>query len=372
MARTLPNLQKIVIKIGSSCITSPSGRLDRSQMARLVREISEVKKRGHEIIIVSSGAIAAGVESLDLKKRPREIPKLQAAAAVGQGLLMHMYSTLFSQQGIGVGQILLTQEDTTRRQQYINAKNTISTLLKFGVIPIINENDSVAVEEIKFGDNDTLAALVSSLANADLLVILSDIEGLCSMDPHLCDHPKIISEVEEISPEIEEIAGGAGSGRSRGGMVTKIQAARIATFSSIGVIIADGRKEGILEEILAGKEVGTYFKPRKEKVASLKRWIAFGRQCRGKIVIDPGAVKAIREDGRSLLPVGILQVEGEFESGDNVDLTDGEGKLVARGVTNFSHQEVRRIAGLRSEEIIRKYGRDYGSEVVHRDLMVVF
>ena len=311
------------------------------------------------------------MEQLGLPGRPTSIPELQAAASVGQGLLIQNYANLFKKHGLSVGQVLLTQHDTTHRQQYLNARNTLQKLLELGVVPIINENDTTAVDEIKFGDNDTLAALVSSLIEADLLVILTDTEGLYTTDPRLGGEARLISEVQEITPEIEAIGGGVGTDLASGGMFTKIQAAKVATFAQVGVVVVNGRTPNILLKVAEGEEVGTFFSPRAKGIDSRKRWIAFGRVSRGRIVVDEGAKEALCERGKSLLPAGVVACEGNFEFGDAVDIAGSDGRAFARGLTNYGCTELEKIMGLRSEEVGRVMGEDYSEEVVHRDCMVI-
>lgn len=364
-------VRRIVVKIGSSTITSESGNLDLKKLESLIEDISKLKNKGFDIILVSSGAIAAGVERLALSKRPTLIPELQAAASVGQGLLIEQYSNLFKKYGLNVGQVLLTQSDTTHRQQYLNARNTIDKLIEFGVIPIINENDTTAIDEIRFGDNDTLAALVASLTNADLLIILTDIEGLFTDDPRINKEAKLISRVDEITEEIETLAGGIGSNLAVGGMVTKIEAAKVATFSGIGMIIANGRRKNVLEEIISSKPVGTFFAPAKKEIVGRKRWIAFGRISKGKIIVDDGAKNALCLKGKSLLPAGVIQGEGDFIAGDAVDIVDTNGCVFARGLTNYSASELGQIKGLKTSEISSVLSDDFEQEVIHRDCLVI-
>jgi glutamate 5-kinase len=359
------------VKVGSSTITSSAGRINPDQLQALVEQLAELRKRGYEVILVSSGAIAAGVEQLGLPGRPTSIPELQAAASVGQGLLIQNYANLFKKHGLKVGQVLLTQHDTTHRQQYLNARNTLHKLLDLGVIPVINENDTTAVDEIKFGDNDTLAALVASLIEADLLIILTDTDGLFTTDPRLGGEARLISEVQEITPEIEAIAGGVGTDLASGGMLTKIQAAKVATFARVGTVIVNGRTPDILLQAAEGKEVGTFFAPREKGIDSRRRWIAFGRLSRGRIVVDQGAKDALCDRGKSLLPAGVVSCEGNFEFGDAVDIVGSDGQAFARGLTNYGCAELKKIMGLRSDEIGRVMGEGYSEEVVHRDCMVI-
>lgn len=367
---TFRRVHRIVVKVGTSVITTPSGRLDFVQLSNLVDQMAELKKRGYELLLVSSGAIAAGVEGLGLDARPTTIPELQAAASVGQGLLLQQYTNLFDKHGIKVGQVLLTQYDTTQRRHYLNARNTLQKLLELETIPIINENDNTAVDEIKFGDNDTLAALVSNLVEADLLIALTDTEGLYTRDPHKTTKARLLQEVEEITPEIEALAGGAGTRFGSGGMVTKIQAAKIVTFAQRGMIIAHGKRPRVLLDIMDYKPVGTFFVPGKKKVESRKLWIAFGRIARGTVMVDEGAKDALLKRGKSLLPAGITKCEGDFGVGDAVNIVDKEGTVFAKGLTNFSLQELNRIKGLKSKEVSAILP-DASEEVVHRDCLVI-
>lgn len=361
---------RLVIKIGTSVLSTASGRIDDKRMRNITDQVAALTKKGHEVLLVSSGAIAAGVERLNMESRPKEIPALQAAAAVGQGLLFEKYVSLFMRNNLAVGQVLLTQYDTTHRQQYLNAKNALNELLKMGVVPIINENDTTAVDEIRFGDNDTLAALVAVLIDADLLIILSDIDRLYTSDPRKDTYAKAIRVVDEITPEIEAMAAGIGSRFGSGGMVTKIGAARIVTAAKIGMIIADGRQENVLQKILK-QQTGTYFKPAKKKISSRKIWIGYGRTPSGIIYVDDGAMKALMEFGGSLLPAGITDVEGNFNAGDAVSVADQRRVVFARGLTNYSADELKEIRGKRSSEISRVEAGEVAEEVIHRDCLVL-
>ncbi len=369
----LRHVKRVVVKIGSSSLTSPAGLLDLENMHKFSREIAHAVRKGLQVVVVSSGAIAAGLQHLGIQGRPDDISKLQAAASVGQVELMRMYSKLFAENGIKVGQILLTQEDTTAREQYLNIKATIHTLLDMGIVPIVNENDSVAVDEIKFGDNDILAALVASLTESDLLVVLTDMEGLYECDPRRDAQAKVISTVDEITQNIEEIAGGAGSVYGLGGMASKIKAARVCSFSGMGMVIANSRKHQVLEEILAGKDVGTFFIPHQDrKFKSVKRWIAFGMRTKGSVVIDQGAQDAIVSKGKSLLPVGVVEVKGKFNKGDTLKVYSMKGDLIAKGISNFSDKELQRIKRKNARQISEVAGPAYCGEVIHRDCLVVF
>ena len=369
----LKKIDRVVIKIGSSSLTLKEGGLDLLNMKKFVSEVAELKKEGMEVIVVTSGAIAAGLKYLKIPARPRDISALQAAASVGQVELMRTYGDLFAEYGLKVGQILLTREDTTRRKQYLNIKNTIENLLKLNVIPIINENDSSAVEEIKFGDNDRLAAMVASLTEADLLIVLSDIEGLYDKNPQEYNDAKLISFVEKITPAVEQLAGGIGSTYGSGGMISKIKAAKICSFSGIAMVIANSKTEGVLKKIINFEQIGTFFAPQTlRKVKSLKRWIAFGVKTKGSIVIDSGAEEAVKSKGKSILPVGILKVEGKFSKGDTLKVFSQGGELIGKGISNFSDEEINKIKGMNEKQILKKFGSLVCAEVIHRDSLVVF
>ena len=362
---------RIVIKIGSNIIAGRNG-LDDKQISRLADEISEIYSRGCDVVVVSSGAIAAGMSRLMLKRKPSDIRHKQAAAAVGQSALMWAYEQAFSRHNIKVAQILLTRDAFFDRARYINAKNTILTLLDYRVVPIINENDSVSIEEIKFGDNDLLASLVAGLVGADHLIILSDVDGLYSKDPKRHPDAELISIVREITPELKKIAGGTGSIVGTGGMYSKITAAEKAMNYGIRVSIINGRKKGLLEMlILENKQIGTTFVPSKRKMSARKGWIAFGVRSKGEIVIDEGARMALVEKGKSLLPSGIKEVRGEFNAGDAVYCVDEKGNRVAKGLINYSSKELNRIKGLKTSDIAKVLGYKYADEVIHRDNLVL-
>jgi glutamate 5-kinase len=371
--RCLKNIKRMVVKIGSSSLTSSTGGLDRANIEKFVKEVSSLVKRGIQVLIVTSGAIAAGLEDLNISKKPQEITLLQAAASIGQVKLMKLYGDLFSRYNLKIGQILLTQEDTTRREQYLNIKNTIRNLIDLGIIPLINENDSVAVNEIKFGDNDELAALVSVLAEADVLVILTDIEGMYDKDPRISRDAKLISYIDRIDENIESAAGGIGSTYGIGGMGSKIKAAKICSFSGIKTIIANSRRKNVLDEILEGKNVGTFFAPQAVKrVKSIKKWIAFGMKTKGAITIDKGAEEAVLNKGKSILPVGVLKVRGKFNKGDTLKVFSIDNKLIAKGISNFSSDDILKIKGKNQKKILSEFGDVMCREVIHRDCLVVF
>jgi glutamate 5-kinase len=371
--RFLKKIKRVVIKIGSSSLTMKDGGLDLSNMEKFSFEISKLVRQQIEVIVVTSGAIAAGLKYLKISSRPKDIAALQAAASVGQVELMRTYSDLFARYDLKVGQILLTREDTTRRVQYLNIKNTVENLLRLKVIPVINENDSSAIEEIKFGENDKLAALVASLAEADLLIILSDIEGLYDKNPQEHKDAKLVSFVEKVTPVIEKLAGGVGSMYGSGGMISKIKAAKVCSFSGIAMVIANSKTPDVIEKIVSFEKIGTFFAPRtSHKVKSIKRWIAFGTGTKGKIVIDKGAEDAVTNKGKSILPVGIIKVEGKFSRGDTLKVFSVDDKLIAKGISNFSNDEISRLMGKNEQQILPEFGSILCSEVIHRDNLVVF
>ncbi|HEY8391923.1 MAG TPA: glutamate 5-kinase [Capillibacterium sp.] len=371
--RQLQQAQKIVVKIGTSSITYPSGRLNLTNMEHVVRQCADLHNAGKEVVLVSSGAVGAGVGELGLAGKPRTIPERQAVAAVGQSFLMQVYNRLFLQYGIITAQILLTREDMSDRRRYLNARNTLLMLTKeYRALPIINENDTVATEELqlRFGDNDTLAALVAGLIGADLLIILSDIGGLYTGDPRKDQKATLIPEVREISPAIWAMAGQAGTGRGTGGMVTKLEAARIATRSGITMVLASCAEEDILSRILAGEEVGTIFLPGADSLVQRERWIAFAGQPQGEVIIDAGAVEALLVGKKSLLPSGVIGVRGKFGVGDLVRVLDPAEQEIARGLSNFSAEEIAKIKGANSGELPKVLGYKTFEEVIHRNNLV--
>ena len=363
MRDRLVEAKRVVVKIGTTSLTRANGTLDPPRIGRLVEELCQLMDGGREIVCVTSGAIAAGLAPLGLVRRPKDISTLQAAAAVGQSHLMDAYASAFEARGRVCGQILLTRADFVHRQQYVNALNTFRRLLAFGAVPVVNENDTVAVDEIKFGENDLLAALVANLVRADVLVLLSDVDGL-----HSGRDGPVVSEVTTITRDIEAMAGGPAGGLGSGGMRSKLDAARIATVSGIPAVVARFRK-GELTKVLAGKEIGTLFHAGEEKLTSRKAWIAFATSPRGRVHVDDGAAHAIVAGNRSLLAAGVRGVEGSFVPGDAVDIVDGAGTAVARGLVGFSSEELERVAGLDSKRITELLGG--AREVVHRDELVV-
>jgi glutamate 5-kinase len=361
----------VVIKIGTRLLTDSTGKLNLPYIEKLIEVITAVKGKERNIIIVSSGAIGAGIGRMNMERRPVTIPEKQAAAAVGQGLLIQHYEKYFARYNLPVAQILLTREDLVSRQRYVNARNTIHTLLQWGVIPIINENDSVSAEEIKFGDNDRLSSLVSCLIDADLLIILTNIDGLYDADPARNDKSKLIPLVENITPEIKKCAGNTRDELATGGMITKIQAAQIAVKSGINMIIANGTDPQNLFRIFAGEEVGTLFVAKDHGLKQRQRWIAFGRVIKGELIIDDGARNALLANGKSLLPVGIVGVKGDFARGDLVIVSDLKGKEVSRGLVNYGSAEIKKIMSQPSSMINEVLGFYLEEEVIHRDNMVI-
>lgn len=363
-------IKRLVIKIGSNILASAEQGLNIRRLRALAKDISEVIDAGHEVVIVSSGAVAAGLKKLNLKKKPEDIKLKQAAAAIGQSSLMWAYEQNFAKFDKKVAQLLLTRNDIENRLRYINAKNTISTLMSYGVIPVINENDPVAVDEIKFGDNDMLAALTAGLVEADMLIILSDVEGLYSKDPGK-KGSKIIKHVDKITAKVQEMAGGKSSAVGTGGMYSKLLAAKQANDHGIPVVIMSGKKSSLLPRFINGKDVGTCFEAKKERLSSKKGWIAYGVRTKGSIRLDEGAVKALTEMGRSLLPSGIAGVEGVFEVGDYIKCLNSDGKKIAKGLTNYSSKDLEQIKGKKTSEIEKILGYKYSDEVIHRDNLVL-
>ncbi len=364
-------IKRIVIKIGSRILTDEDGNLDRSWISALASEVAELRRKNIEVIMVSSGAVAAGRTLMGITERPRTIPQKQAAAAVGQPLLMHEYEMALRTTGYKVAQILLTRDDLADRQRFLNARATIDTLLEFGIIPIINENDTVAVEEIKFGDNDNLSALVTNLVDAGLLAILTDIDGLYDADPRLKPDARLIPLVRSVTKEMERSAGGSGSSVGTGGMATKLSAAKKAGKSGAATLILNGKDPGILSQALQGADFGTLFLPAARSLSSRKHWIAFTVRPKGRIYVDEGAGRVLRQEGRSLLPSGITRVEGNFERGSGVRIYDHEGIEFARGVTDYDSSEISLILGRKSAEIEDILGYRYGDEIIHRDNFVL-
>lgn len=369
---TLPNPCRIVIKVGTRLLTHSTGKLNLGYMERLVRELADLRNQGHEVILVTSGAIGAGRGRLNMSRSPVSIPEKQAMAAVGQGVLIQIYEKLFSEYGLVVGQILLTRTDLINRRNYINACNTVITLLKLGVIPIINENDSVSIEEIKFGDNDRLSALVAGLSDAQLLVILTDVDGLYTSNPRKNPEAKLIRVVENIDTEIKSGADKSDDDLATGGMITKIHAAEIASNSGVAMYISNGADPGVVSRLINGEHVGTFFCPQKHYLNRRKRWIAYGQVIKGSVTIDNGACNALCREGKSLLPIGVIAVEGSFSQGDLVTVLDQEGNELGRGLSNYSNEEMVLIQKKISSEIAAIIDRPVAEEVIHRNNLIIY
>lgn len=363
---SLADVSTLVVKVGTSSLTT-HGRLSDEKIARVGAQVLAATRQGRRVILVSSGAILSGVAHMRLDKRPRRLPLKQAMAAIGNVLLVERYQRFFDAHGQPVGLVLLTRRDVGDRQHYLNARNTLNALLDLGVIPIVNENDTVATEEIKFGDNDNLSALVANLIGAELLVILSDVGGLHPKDPRVHPESRAISFIERIDESVVRMAGGSRTGV--GGMITKVQAAQVATQAGCAVVLADAGEPDALQKILSGKRIGTLFAPVGERAGSRKRWLSAGLGTRGTLRLDAGACRALLEHGRSLLPVGVVAVEGEFEAGDLVTLVGPNGSPIGRGLTNYSAAQLAQIRGKRTREL----GPDCDfEEVVHRNNMVLW
>lgn len=371
-AELLQGIRRVVLKVGSAVLTSEEGGLDEAVIRRLVSQVSFLTRQGWEFVIVSSGAIAAGKSKLGRKEIPNTIPYYQAAAALGQSHLIWAYEKSFKRSGLKVAQILLTHEDLGNRQRYLNARNTLHILLENGVVPIVNENDTVAVDEIKFGDNDILSAFVADLVKAQLLLILTDIDGFYDADPRLVPDANLIPLVENITPELEAMARKSSTRIGTGGMETKLEAARKASLSGFPTIIANGMEENIIKRILIkGEERGTLFLPGEIKLKGKKTWMAHHLRPKGHITIDNGAKRALLNNGKSLLPSGITQVDGEFRFGDLVTCRDFEGVEIARGLVNYNSGELLKIKGKQTREIEGILGSKNYDEVIHRDDLVI-
>ena len=358
----------VVVKVGSSTLTTKGGMFRLSPVAGLVAEVCELHGKGHRLLLVSSGAVSSGMGVLKFKKRPTEIIDLQAAAAVGQGHLFHVYTELFAHENVTTAQVLLTAFDVAARAQYINARNTLNRLLDWGAVPIINENDTTSTDELCFGDNDTLAAQVALLVKADLLVLLTDTDGLYTADPHADESARLITKVEDLR-ELASVQIGAVGALGSGGMATKINAARMATSGGVETVIARGTRPDVLKACLAGEEVGTRFLPRSLGLPDYKLWLLFGKPARGKVVVDGGAVKALRGSG-SLLPVGVVRVEGDFDGGDAVVVVGEDGTELAKGIVSCSKEDLDRVKGLHSSQVAELLPQA-PEEAIHRDCLVL-
>jgi len=367
----IANAKRLVVKVGSSLVTNDGRGLDHAAIGRWAAQIAVLRQQGKDVVLVSSGAIAEGMQRFGWEKRPREIDELQAAAAVGQMGLVQVYESQFSEYGIRTAQILLTHADLADRERYLNARSALSTLLRLGVVPIINENDTVVTDEIKFGDNDTLGALVANLIEGDALIILTDQPGLFTADPRQDRSATLVAEANAGAPELEVMAGGAGSSIGRGGMLTKILAAKRAAHSGANTVIASGREPDVLVRLMAGEAIGTRLMAGTARMAARKQWMADHLQVRGHVVIDPGAVDKLTAGGKSLLPIGVVAVQGVFVRGEVIVCMGGDNNEVARGITNYSSAETRLILRRPSSEIESVLGYMLEPELIHRDNLVL-
>lgn len=373
MRSILKNAKRVVIKVGSSLLASlKTGGIDVDFLRRLVDAIAEQHQKGRGVVLVSSGAVAAGCVDLGLKSRPTVLPQLQAAAAVGQCALMQLYREHFLRHNLRAGQVLLTRDDLNDRARYLHARNTLREMLNMGVVPVVNENDTVAVAELrlKMGDNDSLAVAVGQLVDAEAIIILSDVPGLYDRPPSE-EGAALIEHVETLGREHFQSAGGSVSGVGSGGMATKLGAALGAVMGAVPLIVAAGKQEGVIAQVLEGRNVGTFFAPRRKRTSSRGQWIAFGRPSDGRLEVDAGAAKALVEGNKSLLPIGVRKILGEFAEGDTVRVFSPDGEEIARGLVNFSAQEAARIVGCKKEKLAEILGYDCCETMIHRDNMVV-
>ena len=364
--------QTIVVKIGTSSLTQANGQIAIATIASLVETLTTLRQKGHRVVLVSSGAVGVGCVRLNLSERPRKMALKQAIAAVGQGRLMRTYDDLFSSLGQPIAQVLLTRRELMERNSYVNASNTFEELLNLEVIPIVNENDTIAVDELKFGDNDTLSALVASLIKADWLFLLTDVDRLYSADPRVVPDATPIDKVSSSEfNQLQVTAGGSGSSWGTGGMATKLAAARIATSSGVTMVITQGKQPQNIIKVIEGEALGTKFEPQSRSENARKRWIAYGLIPMGQLYLDDGAVKAITERSKSLLPAGIVGIKGDFSAGDAVQLCDRDSQEIARGLVNYSSQELDRVKGSRSTEIAAILGYSASDTAIHRDNLVI-
>jgi glutamate 5-kinase len=371
MNPVIQQASRIIVKVGSSLVTNEGRGLDHAAIARWAAQIASLRTLGKEVVLVSSGAIAEGMLRLQFAARPTDIHELQACAAVGQMGLAQIYETSFRAHGIGTAQVLLTHADLADRERYLNARSTLTTLLRLGVVPIINENDTVVTDEIKFGDNDTLGALVANLIEADALVILTDQRGLYSADPRKDPAARLIEQAEAGEASLETMAGGAGSSIGRGGMLTKVLAAKRAARSGAHTVIAWGREENVLVRLAQGESIGTQLSAPTARLTARRQWMVDHLHTAGEVVIDAGAVQKLAREGKSLLPIGVIAVNGQFRRGEVITCVDENGKAIARGLTNYTGSEVRRIMRHSSAQIEAILGYVEGPELIHRDNMVL-
>lgn len=371
MNSVIQHAKRLIIKVGSSLVTNDGKGLDTAAIAKWAEQIAQLRALGKEVVLVSSGAVAEGMQRLGFDKRPASIHELQACAAVGQMGLAQIYETSFRQHQLRTAQVLLTHADLADRVRYLNARSTLFALLNLGVVPVINENDTVVTDEIKFGDNDTLGALVANLIEGDALIILTDQQGLYTADPRRNPDARFVHEAKAGDPSLEAMAGGAGTGIGRGGMLTKILAAKRAATSGAHTVIAWGREEKVLTRLAAGEAIGTQLTAQTAHLTARKQWMADHLQTAGKVTLDAGAVQKLTTEGKSLLPIGVLEVNGEFGRGDVITCVDQEGKSVARGISNYSSSDARRIIRHPSSEIMAILGFAEEPELIHRDNLVL-
>jgi glutamate 5-kinase len=366
----MADIRRVVLKIGTSVLLDDRKRISSARTEDFARQVKALKDRRIDVIIVSSGAVACGMETIGLRKKPKEMARKQALASIGQIVLMKMYMEAFAGVGLTASQILLTHEDVRSRNRCVNLMNTMDTLLAMGVIPVINENDALSFTEIKFGDNDNLSALIAQIVNADLLVLLSDVEGLYESDPNRYPGARMLRTVKKIDEEIEALAHGTNSEKSVGGMISKLEAAKKAGNYGIATRVVKGDIDNVVPRLLDGEQIGTLFQAKK-RLTRKKCWIAFAYKPRGTLWIDQGAQEALRSKGKSLLPSGVTRVGGDFSRGDCVEIANGDEKVIARGIVNYSSSDIAKIKGSKSIEIEKKLGYKYTEEVIHRDNMAL-
>jgi glutamate 5-kinase len=371
MSSVIQNAKRLIVKVGSSLVTNEGRGLDHAAIARWAAQIAQLRSLGKEVVLVSSGAVAEGMQRLGFDRRPTGVHELQACAAVGQMGLAQIYESSFRAHQLGTAQVLLTHADLTHRERYLNARSTLFTLLDFGVVPVINENDTVVTDEIKFGDNDTLGALVTNLIEGDALIILTDQRGLYTADPRKHPEAQFVSHAEAGDPALEAMASGAGSAIARGGMLTKILAARRAAASGAHTVIAWGREENVLTRLAAGEEIGTQLRAQTAQQTERKQWMADHLHTAGRLTLDRGAVQKLSAEGKSLLSIGVIAVTGEFGRGDVVTCVDQDGRAIARGISNYASSDARRIMRRPSAEIEEILGFLEEPELIHRDNLVL-
>ncbi len=370
--KIIKNAKRMVLKIGSAVLVGhDEDGLNDAVFIDIARDISEIKRSGKDIVLVTSGAIAVGMKKMGLKRKPKSIPEKQAIAALGQSSLMTLYEGAFGPLGLKVAQVLLTHDDLADRKRFLNARNTLLTLFAYDIIPIVNENDTVAVDEIKFGDNDNLAALVTNLVEADLLIMLTDIDGLFDRDPRKEKEARLVPVVDDVDHIILDWASKANSLYGTGGMLSKVQAARQAAHFGVPTLVANGKRKGAVKRVLSGVEEGTIFLPKEDRLTSRKHWIAFSAKPSGRVFVDDGAMAALVKKGKSLLPSGIIKVDGRFDTGEVVHCVDRSGREFARGISNYNSSEIERIKGVKTTEIGKVLGYKYYDEVINRDNLVV-